>query len=179
MKKVIGFIGLPASGKSTAVEAVNNLGIIIKVGDIVREETKKLGLEITPENLSKVSLDFHNDHGGKALAIKLVEKIKKLEENIVFIDGIRSKSEVKYIRKYWKFPIIAVLCDDKLRHKWILSRGRSDDSKNIEDVINRDKRELGYGLGKLLKKANYKIKNDSDIETLKEKTKIVIKKIIS
>ena len=41
----------------------------------------------------------------------------------------------------------------------------------------RDKRELGYGLGELIKMADYKIKNDSTIEKLEEKFKKTLGKI--
>ena len=46
--KVIGFVGLPASGKTEAAKVAQELGIpIIRMGDVVREEVKRRGLDIT------------------------------------------------------------------------------------------------------------------------------------
>ncbi|MFO8020614.1 MAG: dephospho-CoA kinase, partial [Promethearchaeia archaeon] len=33
--KVIGFTGLPGSGKSTAIDAVGHLGTVVTMGDVI------------------------------------------------------------------------------------------------------------------------------------------------
>jgi len=38
-KVLIGFVGLPGSGKSTVLKAIEDLGIIVTMGDIIRNET--------------------------------------------------------------------------------------------------------------------------------------------
>ena len=44
--KVIGFCGLPGSGKSTALESVKSLGVVVNMGDVVRNEAMKKKIEI-------------------------------------------------------------------------------------------------------------------------------------
>ena len=53
--KVIAFCGLPGSGKTSAIESIKDLGYIITMGDVVRNEAKIRNLEYTGENLGKVA----------------------------------------------------------------------------------------------------------------------------
>ena len=56
-KLVIGLAGMPGSGKSVVVDTARELGYdIVVMGDVVRQETLKRGLELTPQNVGKVML---------------------------------------------------------------------------------------------------------------------------
>ncbi|MEM2346640.1 MAG: AAA family ATPase [Archaeoglobaceae archaeon] len=51
MPMIIAFVGYPLSGKSTAAQIAKEFGIpVVVMGDVVREEAKKLGLKETAEN---------------------------------------------------------------------------------------------------------------------------------
>ena len=53
-KIVVGLAGMPGSGKSLVVETARELGYaIVVMGDVIREETAKRGLELTPQNVGK------------------------------------------------------------------------------------------------------------------------------
>ncbi|MFW9946388.1 MAG: AAA family ATPase [Candidatus Odinarchaeota archaeon] len=177
--KVIGFCGLPGSGKSAAINAIKGLGKVINMGDVVRIEAKIRNLEPTDEVLGKIAKDLREKEGDGIIAQKCVELIKKLEAEIIFIDGIRSITEVEIFRKHWKFPLIEIAAKDKLRYKRIAQRERSDDSKIFTEIIERDRREIGFGIIDVLKKANYKITNNSTIKRLEKKTRKIVKMIIN
>ena len=50
-KIVVGLTGMPGSGKSLVVAAARLEGYdVVVMGDVVREETKKRGLELNPKN---------------------------------------------------------------------------------------------------------------------------------
>ena len=51
--------------------------------------------------------------------------------------------------------------------------------KNIEEFIERENRELDFGLKQVIENANYKIENNSTKEQLKKKTREIVKKIIN
>ena len=178
-KNIIGFVGLPASGKSTALETIKDLGIIVTMGDVVRNEVKKRGLEINSENLGSISKNLRDMNGPMIIAERCVGIIKDLKERIVFVDGVRSMNEVILFRQFWAFPIIAITCPTKIRHQRMMERGRADDSTNLEKIIERDKRELGFGLGEVLKQADYKINNISSSESLQNRTSKLILKILN
>ncbi|MEJ2296388.1 MAG: AAA family ATPase, partial [Candidatus Lokiarchaeota archaeon] len=61
--KVIGFCGLPGSGKSTALESVKNLGIIVNMGDVIRNEAIKKSIELTDENLGQLARSMRLELG--------------------------------------------------------------------------------------------------------------------
>jgi len=177
--KVIGFCGLPGSGKSTAINAIKDFGKVINMGDVVRIEAKIRNLEPTDEILGKIAKDLREKEGEGIIAQKCVEFIKSLDVDIIFIDGIRSITEIDIFRKYWKFPLIEIAAKDKLRYKRIVQRERSDDSKDFTKIIERDKREIGFGIINVLKGANYKITNNSTVKRLEKKTREIVKMIIN
>ena len=176
--KVIGFTGLPGSGKSTAIDAIRNIGIIVTMGDVIRNEAKKRGIEPTGENLGKIAKELREKGGDGVVAEKCVELIKQLKDDVIFIDGIRSQFEIDVFRKYWKFPIIATVIDENVRFERLFERGRSDDPKEIEEFRERDKREIGFGLKDVVDNADYKIENTFSIEILQEETKKLVKEIL-
>ncbi len=176
--KAIAICGLPGSGKSTAIEAIKDLGIIIVMGDIIRNEAKKRNINPTGDNLGKIAKEFREIGGQDIIAKKCVDLIKKKREEVVFVDGIRSISEVNVFRKIWRFPIIAVEIEEKKRSQRLFNRARSDDPKNFKDFKERDKREIEFGLDELLSRADFIIKNDSTIEDLKKKTRETVLEIL-
>ncbi|MFO8019569.1 MAG: AAA family ATPase [Promethearchaeia archaeon] len=177
--KVIGFTGLPGSGKSTAIDAVGHLGTVVTMGDVIRNETKKRGLEPTDENLGEIAKDLRKKGGSKIIAQKCVDLIEDLDANIVFIDGIRSYDEVKVFKRNWNFQYIAITADDKDRFERLKSRGRNDDPRTQEELKMRDNREIQFGLKKAIKNANHHVKNDSSEQDLKEKVKEIVKTIMN
>ncbi|MHA2037303.1 MAG: AAA family ATPase [Promethearchaeota archaeon] len=176
--KILALVGLPGSGKSTAIDAIRDLGVVITMGDIVRDEAKKRNIDPTGTNLGKIAQQLRKNEGSGIIAKICVDLISKKKEKVIFIDGIRSLAEVNIFRKYWEFPIIAIIVDEKIRFRRLFKRSRSDDPKNLETLKERDVRELGFGLDKVLKEADYKINNNSTVDDLKKKTREVVMKII-
>jgi dephospho-CoA kinase len=177
--KVIGFCGLPGSGKSTAIEAIRDLGVVITMGDVIRNEAIKRNVNlINDENLGKIAKEFRKTYGPQIIAEISVDLIKSQKAEVVFIDGVRSMAEANIFRKIWKFPIIAIVLDAKFRFKRLYERNRSDDPKDIEEFKERDNRERDFGLDAVVEKADYKIENTSSKEQLKKKTREIVKKII-
>ncbi len=176
--KVLGFCGLPGSGKSTAIETIAELGTIIMMGDVIRNEARKKGVLPTDENLGKIAKGLRKSGGDEIVAEKCVELIKDSKRTPIFIDGIRSMAEVRVFRKYWGFPVIAIVADDQLRYQWIGNRARMDDSRKKSDIEERDLREIGFGLKEVIKDADYTVNNNSSIADLQIKIKTLIMKLI-
>lgn len=177
--KVLAICGLPGAGKSTAIDAIRNLGSVITMGDVIRNEAKKRNLEPTSENLGKIAEDLRLKYGPNIIAEKCIDLIFKQQNQIIFVDGLRSMAEVRVFRKYWKFPIIAVVIDEKSRFKRLFERARSDDPKSLADLKNRDKREIEFGLEEVVNNADYTIKNDSTQEDLKERIRKLVLELIN
>ncbi|TFG17540.1 MAG: hypothetical protein EU531_03020 [Promethearchaeota archaeon] len=176
--KVIGFCGLPGSGKSTALEIVKDLGTIINMGDVVRNEAIKKNIKLTDENLGQLAINLRRKGGDEIIAKKCVDLIQSSPSEIVFVDGIRSPYELDVFRKHWKFPLILIETDEEVRYQRIIERARDDDSKSILDIKSREEREIGFGLLGLIRKADYVIKNNSTVKDLKKKIRKLIKDLI-
>jgi dephospho-CoA kinase len=176
--KVIGFAGLPGSGKSTIIEAIEDLGKVITMGDVIRNEAKKRNLKPTDENLGKIAKDLRESGGPGLVAEKCVELINTLKKSIIFIDGLRSILEVKVFRKSWKFPIIAIILDEELRFRRLSERGRSDDPKTLEDLKERDNREMNFGVNNVIENSDYQFKNNIPLEEAKQAIRNLVRKVI-
>jgi len=69
MKLVI-VTGMPGAGKSGVAQAFHDAGIpVIVMGDVIREETRKRGLEPNPANTKKVMLELRETKGAGAIAL--------------------------------------------------------------------------------------------------------------
>ena len=176
--KVIGFCGLPGSGKSTAIKAIQDLGLVINMGDVIRDEAKKRNILPNDQNLGEIAKKLREEHGKGIIAEKCVQLIKNVKAEVVFVDGIRSLYEIDVFKEHWKFPLIEIATKNAIRHKRILERSRSDDPIALSNIIERDGREIEFGIEEVLSQADYKITNNSTKEKLRRKTRKVVLKIL-
>ena len=178
--KILAFAGMPFSGKSEAVKIAKELKIpVVRMGDMVWEETKKQGLEINDSNVGKIANNMRKEHGMDIWAKRTLEHIRKLEKTeLLVIDGVRNIQEIKTFEKELgnNFVLVAIDVSDEIRHKRAMSRGREDDSKDLQLIKERDKREKSWGLDKLIKSADIIIKNEGSLENLQKNIKDIFGK---
>lgn len=178
-KKIIGLVGMPGSGKSTALEIAKSYGEVIVMGDSLRLELKNRGIEITPESLGALSKELREKEGPSAIANRCIEKIKASLSQVVFVDGLRSMDELNYFRGQFEMLMVAVIAPDNLRHRWLLSRKRSDDGTTIEKIQERDAREIAFGIQAAIDNADFVINNLGSIEELHMNCKMTFESVIS
>jgi dephospho-CoA kinase len=176
--KIIAFTGMPCSGKTEAVNIAKEMNIpVIRMGDVVWEEVKSRGLEQNDKNVGKIANQMRDEHGKDIWARRTVEKIKSLgKKECIIIDGIRNIEEIDIFKKELSdyFTVIAIDASPQIRQKRVLSRGRRDDSNNINDIKERDKRELGWGLGAVIVSADILITNEGSRKEFQEKIKDIL-----
>ncbi len=167
-KLVVGLAGMPGSGKSLVVETAREAGYaVVVMGDVVREETKKRGLELNPQNIGKVMLELREKGGSSIIAEKCVLKIEQ-QSGKVIVDGLRSLSEVDVFKaRFPKFSVIGVHASPEVRFNRLFRRRRSDDPDGWEVFHERDARELGVGLGNVIAMAEYMVINEGNRESTK------------
>ena len=178
-KIVIGLAGMPGSGKSLVVETARELGYaIVIMGDVIREETLKLGLDLTPQNVGKVMLQMRADGGVTVVAQKCIPKIEAQENSKVLIDGLRSLHEAEAFKNHFaKFSIAAVHASPETRFARLSNRRRSDDSNGWTIFHERDMRELGVGLGTVIAMAEQMIINDASVDEVKARVAEALRRI--
>lgn len=172
--KAIAFTGMPGAGKTEAVKVAKEMGIkVVSMGDEVRNEARKRGLELNDENVGKIADEMRKKYGMDIWAKKCIEKLSS--EKIIVIDGIRNIEEVEAFRKRIKnFILVAIHASPKTRYERLMKREREDDSKNVEELKEREKRELSWGLGDVIAMADIVLINEGDLEEFREKVREIL-----
>ena len=179
--KIIAFAGMPFSGKSEAVKIAKELNIpVIRMGDMIWEETKSRGLELSDKNVGTIANNMRKEHGMDIWAKRTLEKIKSIQDvELLVIDGVRNIEEIETFEKELGkgFLLVGVQVSDEERYKRAMSRGREDDSQDINLIKERDKRELSWGLGSVIASADIVVSNEGTAEEFKQKIKELFNKI--
>jgi len=164
--KVIGVVGLPASGKGEFSKIALAMGIpVVVMGDRIREAVLAAGLELTDANMGATANRIRADGGMAAIAKLCIPVIEQQHAPLVLIDGIRGDAEVAIFRRHFPdFLVIGINSTFENRLKRRGTRGRSDDSASAADLKLRDERESGWGLLAALNSADRYIENNGDLE---------------
>ena len=177
-KLVIAILGMPGAGKGVASEAARRLGLdVLVLGDVIREETKRRGLEPTPENVGNVMLQVRRDDGPAVVAKRLVPKVEASKSRILIVEGIRSEDEVRELKSKFEVITVGIHASPKTRFQRLLARGRSDDPKTWDTFYERDSRELNVGLCRVIALADILLLNEGTIDELQSSFDAAIKKL--
>lgn len=161
MLRIVAVTGMPGAGKSTAAEALVKKGWkLVVMGDVIRAETKRRGLEPNAKNTGAVMKLLREQKGEAAVADLCLEEILRGGAERVVIDGIRSMAEVDAFRKEAKVLLVAVGASPSRRFGLLKDRGRSDDPLSLEMFAARDRRELDVGIGASIALADETVSNE-------------------
>lgn len=165
--KIIAFVGMPASGKSEAARIASEMSIpVVNMGDVIRKEILRRGLEPNDANTGRVATELRETEGMDAVAVRCISQIKEAGSELVVIDGIRGIAEVECFRKEFGkgFVLISIYAPIEVRFSRVQKRRRSDDMNTIEGLRQRDERELGWGMGKAIEASNVEIENNFTLD---------------
>ena len=177
--KVIGIVGMPASGKGEVSRIARDLGIpVVVMGDAIRERVKEVGLPLTDANLGAVAGRLRADLGMDAIARITIPAIEATAAPVVLVDGIRGDYEVAAFREHFPyFTLIGIESSFAKRYTRLTNRGRSDDSLTAEELQARDERELGWGLGRALEGADYRIVNEGTLDEFAREARSLLRRL--
>jgi dephospho-CoA kinase len=109
---IVCITGMPGAGKSTVALFLKEKEFaVVTMGDAVREEAKRLGLEPTDINLGKLMLKLRQDLGPGAVGHIVLQKLARDDvdsSSNVVIDGIRSISEVEILKNVGQVKLLAI-----------------------------------------------------------------------
>lgn len=179
-KRIIAISGMPGAGKGVATQAGKRLGLqVLVLGDVIREETQRRGLEPTPKNVGSVMLQVRKDEGPTVVVKRLVPQIEANPSATLIVEGIRSEDELRELRSKFNVVTFAIHASPKTRFERLLARGRSDDPKTWETFYERDTRELNVGLGHVIALADVVLVNEGTIDMLQVSFKAALDKLNS
>jgi dephospho-CoA kinase len=169
--KVIGVVGLPASGKGEFSHIARDMGIpVIVMGDVIRKAVEDAGMEPTDENMGVVSRKLRETKGMAAIAESCVPWIEEAGAPLVLVDGIRGDAEVRLFKeKFPDFILVSIDAPSESRLARLALRGRPDDANTLAELEARDAREGAWGLYHAMKEADYHLENMDSIGVFRKK----------
>jgi dephospho-CoA kinase len=181
--RVVGLVGLQGAGKTEVAKVALSLGIpCLRMGEVVIAETKRRGLEVNEENVGKVA-NILREEGGRGVVARLClpllgERLK--ERGVVVVDGIRSMEEVEELRKAFgeALVVVGVWASPSVRYSRIASRRREDDAEDYGRFLEKERRELRWGVGEVLALADHLLLNEGTLEELREKALELFRKVV-
>ena len=151
---------------------------VVVMGDAVRDEAKRRGLEPTGENMRALMKRLREERGPAVVAELCFPRIDR-SGPLVLVDGVRSLAEVEAFReRYGEAVLIAVHSSPRTRFERLKARGRPDDPREWEDFYKRDKAELEVGIGSAIAMADHMLVNEGTVEELREAARRLLRELV-
>lgn len=153
---------MPGAGKEEFLKAVEGSGLpFLRMGDLVREEYIKRGLDQSGISVGKFAQQERDEHGMGIWADRAAERFQGMDH---IVDGCRGMAEVESFRRHSdNMTIVAIHSAPQVRYLRLKERKRADAPSDWNEFQERDRREIGWGLAELISLADEMIVNDSDI----------------
>lgn len=173
--KIIAIVGMPGSGKGTAVAHIEEKYGLPKVyfGGMVYEEVQKRGLDIVLDE-RMVREEMRAEEGLAVLAKRAAAKARELLERgapAVVLDGVYSWSEDRYLRETFgdDYVVIAAVNPKHVRYERVVARKDAHRPYTLEQIKLRDLEEIeNLEKGGPIAFADYYIANAKDIDEFRE-----------
>ncbi len=165
--QVIVVTGMPGAGKEEFVQVARSLGYdVVRMGDVVREEAKRQGITGTDKGVGGFADQERRINGYEIWAKRSVVHVRS-ERTI--IDGSRGLVELEVFRQAFGKGVllVAIHSSPMSRFLRLKKRGRADAPATWSEFEERDKRELGWGLGSLIAMADVMLLNDGSMDEFK------------
>jgi len=170
--RVIGTVGLAGSGKGEFATVARELGVpVVTMGDVIRQACRDRGLDPAKYH-GQVAQALRDENGPRAIAeasLPHVEDALKGEDTVL-VDGIRSDDEVDVFEERFgdEFTLVSVEAPFEARERRLDERGRDNVDEGGESLAERDDRELGFGLGAAMDRADRTIENTGTLAAFRE-----------
>lgn len=178
-KLIVCITGMSGAGKSTVAEIASEMGFDrVSMGDIVRKEARRRGVDGDDSNLGKIMLELRETKGAGAIAELSVPAIERSKKSRVVVDGLRSTEELEVFKKVGEVLVISVISSPDRRKEFMMKRGRLDAPSDTASFGERESREGGVGVQGAMKIADIIIDNTNiSIEQLKTKGATIFKEL--
>ncbi len=168
---IIGLTGRNASGKGEVAEFLKTQGFIFySLSDVIRDEIRSRGEEVTRERLIETGRELRLTRGTGYLARMILQKLE-VGQNYV-VDSFRNPVEVEIFRTAPSFRLISVAASPEIRFERIRSRGREADPRTLgefnalEQAEAENKRDEGQRLLATEALADIVIENNGGLDEL-------------
>ena len=170
---------MPGSGKGEFSAIASEMGIpIVVMGDVIRAEVQKAGLPPVDRSMGIVARQLREEHGMAAIAKVCIPVIESQKAETVLVDGIRGDAEVREFAAYFpEFTLITIDSPLETRFERVCVRARSDDLKDIRELVSRDERESSFGLRAAMDLATVRVTNTGSLDDYRAQVRASIEHI--
>jgi dephospho-CoA kinase len=176
--KVIGTVGLPGSGKGEAAAVAREADVpVVTMGDVIREACRERGFD-PAEHHGEMARTLREEDGPAAIAERSLPLIEsELERrDAVLVDGLRSDVELDRFREAFgeDFLLVSIEAPFEIRAERLLDRARDDSDLDREALRDREERELGFGMGEVMDRADVVIRNTDTLAAFRDRIRAVL-----
>lgn len=177
--KIVAFVGLTGSGKSSAVEYLTQKGIPkVYFGGIVLDEVKRRGFELTQENEQPIREELRETEGKDFVVKRIVKQIHDLidaGQHRIVADGLYTWTEYKVLKHEFPGELTVVAVVTPKHERKARMAKREIRPLTSEQVDQRDWAEIeNIEKGGPIAIADYFIHNDRDLDWLHEQMDVVL-----
>jgi dephospho-CoA kinase len=174
--RVIGTVGLPGSGKGEFATVAREQGVpVVTMGDVIRQECRDRGLD-PADHHGAIAQKLREEEGPLAIAERSIPLIRAAldESDTVLVDGLRSGDELDRFDDEFgdDFTLVAIEAPFEARAERIETRGRDNTAE--ETLRDRDERELGFGMGEAMDRADVTIENNGTLAAFRTQVREVL-----
>ncbi len=183
---IVGVCGTIAAGKETLTSFLREKGFVyFETRAIIGEELKKLGLELSRENMQDWADDQRKKFGVGAIMKVMLERAENDKTKHYIFDSLRNDGEAVFLKEVCKnFILMGVDAPRETRFKRMVARAKASDSPVWENFLKTDERDLndkenplGQQTQKLLNMADFLIINDADLKSAMAQIEQIYEKI--
>ncbi|MAF13374.1 MAG: hypothetical protein CMI53_00570 [Parcubacteria group bacterium] len=180
-KVILGLVGELAAGKGTIVDYLKkkHQAVSFRYSDPLRETLELYDVEITRDNMQSLSTFLRQNYSESILADSILKKIKSSDHHLIVIDGVRRFTDFENLTKLPNFHLVYVTAEPKTRYDRYIKRDENvgDNTFSFEDFSEKEKAEADKQVPAVGKKADFKIDNNGDFESLHQQVEDIWKKI--
>ncbi len=181
-KIIIGLVGPGGSGKDTVASYMKKKygAEEFRFSYFLVETLKFFNLEVSRDNSTWLANTLRHRFGKDILTRALGKKIEELsQKTIIVINGIRLPSDYTFLRSFRNNKLIALDVPAKTRWQRVKKRKeKTDDQVSFEEFKKQTTGKNEKHILALMKKADFVINNDGDIDKMKGEVDRVISEII-
>jgi dephospho-CoA kinase len=178
---VIGVAGMRAAGKSIVNEVAKEFGVdSLEMRSVVVEMMRGKGIEINNRSLREFADELRKKEGYDVVARRIIERIKKMKDKAIVVNGIRGYEELKRFKEAFgdNFILMGIFAPQKMRFERVIKRNLPEDPKSWEEFVWADEKELGWGTADSFAFSDYMIVNTGTKQKIRGAVRELLKKLL-
>lgn len=179
-KIIFGFTGLLASGKGTAAKYLEEKhgAATFRFSTMLRDILNRIYVPQARDNMIRLSEFLRGAYGEDVMAKTIAEDVKKSQNKIIVVEGVRRLADIAYLSKLPHFVLVEIFADPKIRYARLIKRGENsdDNSKTYKQFLADHNRSTELSILDVIKQARERIDNNGDLADLHKQLDELVKK---